>query len=264
VITARVRCVHFRGNDRVDILDKKEVDKGIIGNIEFAIEYLKDRVAVEYEIKKLARVEKASYPESAYREAIVNAVIHFDYFDGGGIAVEKLKDQIIINNTGELLFNAKEFGRKSEARNRLLADLLARTKYMEKVGTGIRRIKKACKRNHNLVKFSFLSSFWVEFYSNKYYSNVGIGVGLDDGLNDGLKLLLDLIIQNPNITAKECTEKLNKSDKTIERHIKQLVDMNLIERKGSKKTGGYFLKSKEDKNDGLNSINDGLNDGLNS
>jgi hypothetical protein len=37
----------------------------------------------------------------------------------------------------ELLFPKDEFGKKSEARNRLLVDLLARTNFMEKAGTGI-------------------------------------------------------------------------------------------------------------------------------
>jgi len=44
------------------------------------------------------------------------------------------------------LFPEKEFGRKSEARNRLLVDLLARTDFMEKAGTGIKRITNACVR----------------------------------------------------------------------------------------------------------------------
>jgi predicted HTH transcriptional regulator len=73
---SRVRCVLFKGNERVDILDKKEVDKGIIGNIEFAFNYLKEHVPVRFEIKGLKRIEYPQFHEDAYREAIVNAVIH--------------------------------------------------------------------------------------------------------------------------------------------------------------------------------------------
>ena len=39
IISSRIRCVHFNDDSRVDILDKKVVDRGIIGNIEFAISY---------------------------------------------------------------------------------------------------------------------------------------------------------------------------------------------------------------------------------
>jgi len=52
--SARIRTVLFLGNERIDILDKKEVDKGIIGNIEFAMTYILEHVKVRYDIKKLA------------------------------------------------------------------------------------------------------------------------------------------------------------------------------------------------------------------
>jgi len=159
IISSKIRCIHFNDDKRVDILDKKEVDRGIIGNIEYAIAYLKERITVRYEIKDLKRDEFPEYPIEAYREAIVNAVIHFDYFLGDTIAVEKLKSSIVINNKGELLFPKSEFSKKSEARNRLLVDLLARTDFMEKAGTGIKRVTNACIENGNRLNFEFSDSF---------------------------------------------------------------------------------------------------------
>lgn len=70
VISSKIRCVHFYGDKRIDILDKKVIDRGIIGNIEFAIEYIKERVPVRYEIKDIRRKEFPEYPIEAYREAI--------------------------------------------------------------------------------------------------------------------------------------------------------------------------------------------------
>ena len=57
------------------------------------------------------------------------------------IAIEKLKNSIVINNKGELLFPESDFGKRSEARNRLLVDLLARTDFMEKAGSRAKKIK---------------------------------------------------------------------------------------------------------------------------
>jgi ATP-dependent DNA helicase RecG len=65
IITSKIRCVHFKDDKRVNILDKKEVDKGIIGNIEFAIEYIKERVPVEFIIETAKRKEIPAYPEKA-------------------------------------------------------------------------------------------------------------------------------------------------------------------------------------------------------
>ena len=153
--TSRVRCVYFNDDVRVNILDKKEVDRGIVGNIEFAINYLKELVPVEFVIKGSKRIEYPDYSIDAYREAIVNAIIHRDYFESAEVAVEKLKNSIIINNPGGLLFGKEKFGRFSFYRNSLIADLLSKTIYMERVGTGIERIKNFCKNNGNKVKFDF-------------------------------------------------------------------------------------------------------------
>ncbi|MCP4156465.1 MAG: hypothetical protein GY757_52615 [bacterium] len=55
---------------------------------------------IRFEIKDGRRIEYPQFPEDAYREAIVNAVIHRDYFENGEVAVEKLKNSILINNPG--------------------------------------------------------------------------------------------------------------------------------------------------------------------
>jgi ATP-dependent DNA helicase RecG len=66
--------------------------------------------------------------------------------------------------------------------------------------------------------------------------------GLNEGLNEGLKSLLQAIKETPGLKAKELSEKLDyRPIKTIERQIKTLVEKELIERRGSKKTGGYFI-----------------------
>ena len=66
-------------------------------------------------------------------------------------------------------------------------------------------------------------------------------IPLDEGLNEGLKTLLETIETSDGIQAKDLSVKLDRPIKTIERQIKELVQRNLIERKGSKKTGGYFI-----------------------
>ena len=238
IISSRIRCVHFKGDGRIDILDKKVIDRGIIGNIEFAIEYLQERVPVRYEIKKLARDEFPEYPIEAYREAVVNAIIHFDYFLGDMIAVEKHKSSIIINNKGELLFPEKDFGKKSEARNRLLVDLLARTEFMEKAGTGIRRMRDACKNNGNKILFDFSDSYWTIIKTNGDVVDGGASGGASGGVNN----LYKFIQIHPHLNAKELSGKLGISLRTTQRWIKQLKDEGKITFKGAAKTGGYFEK----------------------
>ena len=64
----------------------------------------------------------------------------------------------------------------------------------------------------------------------------------DGGLNGGLKLLLDVIKSNPGIRAKDASALLdNRPVSTIEKQIRELTGKGLIERRGSKKSGGYYV-----------------------
>lgn len=236
IISSKIRCVHFKDDNRLDILDKKVIDRGIVGNIEFALGYLIERVPVKYEIKKLARDEYPEYPMSAYREAIVNSIIHFDYFLGDSIAIEKLKSKIILVNKGELLFPETEFGKRSEPRNRLLADLLSRTDYMEKAGTGIKRIMEACENNGNRVDFSFSDAFTIEMFSNVTDNVTDNGT---DNVTDRQEQILALIKENRNISTQRIAEYLNVSKRTILRDIEDMKKNNKINRIG-KERGGYW------------------------
>ena len=242
IISSKIRCIHFNDDKRVDILDKKLVDRGIIGNIEFAINYIKDLVPVRYEIKDIKRKEFPEYPIEAYREAIVNSIIHFDYFLGDTIAIEKLKSSIIINNKGELLFPKKDFGKRSEVRNRLLADLLIRTEFMEKAGTGIQRITDACNANGNNCVFDFTDAFWITIKSNKVTDNDTDNDtdNVTDNVTDSRKnQIIKLIQENNQISMTQLAKKLSVTKMTIVRDITRLKENNIIKRIGPAK-GGHW------------------------
>ena len=60
--------------------------------------------------------------------------------------------------------------------------------------------------------------------------------------SEGLNTLLKVISKYPGVKAKDCPKFLNqRPTKTIERQIKTLIEKGLIERRGSRKTGGYWL-----------------------
>ena len=70
----------------------------------------------------------------------------------------------------------------------------------------------------------------------------GLNEGLIEGLNEGLNQVLEIIRLQPGIQAKDIVVRLNdRSIKTLERQISKLIDDKLIQRKGSRKTGGYFV-----------------------
>ena len=63
---------------------------------------------------------------------------------------------------------------------------------------------------------------------------------LNEGINEGINEVLKLIVSNEGIGTSEIVLLTKKSQATVERYIKILRERNLIERRGSKKTGGYY------------------------
>jgi len=136
-INSKVVCVAYKTNDKVDILDKKIFDNGIINNIEDSINYVKRHIDTRFEIESAKRKEIPQFPEKAYREAITNAIMHRDFFDkSGDVLIEVFKNKLIISNPGGLVkwLKPEDFGKFSRARNQIIAELLSKTEYVEKIG----------------------------------------------------------------------------------------------------------------------------------
>ena len=141
---AYITCLLARGTDKVHILDRKDFDGGIVADIEDALRFIERNTRVAYRIKGLKRQNIPEYPTNALREAITNAVMHRDWFiDGANVFVEIYTDRVEVVSPGSLPrgLSLADLGSKSVRRNPLIADLLHRIDFIEKAGTGIRRIR---------------------------------------------------------------------------------------------------------------------------
>lgn len=126
--------------------DRKDFNEDVLSNIDQAMIFLKRHLPVRYEITGAPRRrEVLEIPEGALREAVINAVAHRDYFErGANVMVEIFDDRIEISNPGGLVKGLKpeDFGKKSILRNPNIASLLHRADYIEKMGTGIARMRR--------------------------------------------------------------------------------------------------------------------------
>ncbi|MCT7446169.1 winged helix-turn-helix domain-containing protein [Aliarcobacter skirrowii] len=61
-------------------------------------------------------------------------------------------------------------------------------------------------------------------------------------VDGGINMLFEIISKNSGLSAVEISNKSNIPLRTVQRQVKELKDKNLIEYKGSKKTGGYYAK----------------------
>ncbi|NAT10705.1 transcriptional regulator [ANME-1 cluster archaeon AG-394-G06] len=276
-MTSKVVCVEYQTNDKVNILDRKIYDDGILENIKQAINFVKRRIKIEFEIKTARRKEIPQYPEEAYREVIVNAIMHRDYFDkSSDIMVEVYRNKIVVFNPGGLVkwLKPEEFGTISKTRNPIIASLLARTIFVEKLGTGINRIMRAMKSS-NLPAPEF------KFYEHSFYTTLSdktmikgavtepqktvektgqkiqnlsrkelltllentVGSKLVEKVGsklveNQLKIVL-LILEDEKITKNKMSEILNISDTAVDKNILKLKNLGIIKRVGPAK-GGHW------------------------
>ena len=61
-------------------------------------------------------------------------------------------------------------------------------------------------------------------------------------LNAGQTKVLDCIKAHPGLKVPGISDETEIPAKSVERHIKVLIERNLIEHRGSKKTGGYYAR----------------------
>ena len=146
--SAYTTCILFKGDTRTNIIDRKDFDGNIIEQVEDAVRFVEKNIMTAYQIKSLKRKEIQQYPIEAIREAIVNAVMHRDYFEKGSNVFIYIYDNFIeIVNPGGLFGITKDqLGKVCVRRNERIADLFKMLDLVEKAGTGIQRMKDAMKK----------------------------------------------------------------------------------------------------------------------
>lgn len=101
--------------------------------------------------------------------------------------------------------------------------------------------KEAGKAGIHNVEFSFGYFFAIEFKRIKSSVKSSVEI-ISKQLTDSQLELLNLISDSPGIRTNMISNFLSRPVNTLEKQIKILISKELIERRGGKKTGGYFIK----------------------
>jgi len=154
--------------------------------------------------------------------------------------IEIFDDRIEITNPGGLPtdLSPKDFGTKSVTRNSIIASLLLRADYIEKVGTGISRIKDSVKDlGVGSVDFSYDDFFTVSFSRPSFSNN-------PETREKTREKILNVMVSNPHITISELSGILDISIKGIEWQIARLKQIGVIRRIGPNKGGKWEIIDK--------------------
>lgn len=252
---SRLYCTRWDGKDKSDAINDAEFTGNVIMLLREAMNFVKSNTRRGWEKLPNGRKNKPEYAERAVLEAMVNHFIHRDYtVMGGEVHLDIYDDRLTVTSpggmyNGMLIQNLDIANVSSERRNPILANVMAQLDYMEKRGSGLTRIcneTKALDGYKDELKPVFESShaqFQTIIYSSVNISNVGDNVGdmSETKLNERQYRIINLIRQTPSITAKQMSEILSVSSRTVERDIAILKKYKKLTRDGDDNDGVWVV-----------------------
>ena len=246
---ASIRCLLFKGTNKTLIFDDKLITGSLPEQYEGALEFLKSKLELRYIIETAGpRVEKYEIPETVFKEAIINALVHRDYYEiGGKIHIEIYDNRVEITNPGGLVNTIKEdeFGQRSVSRNPKIFNFFQRLDLVEQVGSGVSRMREKMKdENLPAPHFSLKGIFVVTLYRPIEFEK-WIEDWTSELSNNQIHILTE-INSNNDITQNELSKTLNISKSAVYKNITKLKELKMLEHIGSDKKGYWtiFHKSK--------------------
>lgn len=195
-----------------------------------------------YQIEKIEGAVRRKIdliPEEAFREALANALVHRLWDVDSNIKISMFEDKIEISSPGSLPpgISKEEYlnGQISTLRNPIIGNLFYRLNYIEKFGTGIKRINEAY--SHNLTKPNY------QVYENS------ITVGLPTlnkelNLNEDEKQILNVFDGKRILTRAQIDELTGFNKAKTVRILNHLTEQSVIQKTGKGRDIKYTLLQK--------------------
>jgi ATP-dependent DNA helicase RecG len=163
-----------KGSIFEDALDDKEYSGNLITLLENGVTFIKNNSKVKWKKMPNGREDMPDYPERAVFEVLVNALMHRDYMmTGSEIHIDMYEDRLEVTSPGGMLDGKKiqevDILRiPSSRRNPVISDIFHRLKFMERRGSGIKKIIKEYGEA-TFVKFYSDQQHFIVTLENKNY-----------------------------------------------------------------------------------------------
>ena len=280
---SRLFCTRWNGLTKasgiVDALDDKEYTGSLVTLLQDGTDFVRNNSKKAWRKVGDGRIEMPDYPDRAVLEGVVNALIHRNYMEiGSEVHIDMFDDRIEIYSPGGMVSGISLEGKDllkipSKRRNPILADIFSRLKYMERRGSGF---KKILADYEGQVEFDESKmpvfdadndDFTLTLYNLNYGTNYATQVNenvIENIIENVIEIseekmkqlmpeyskkklakayeILKMISENPNISIDELRIALDVTDRTIARYISELKDKGIIERKGPDNGGKWVIR----------------------
>ena len=288
---SRVYCTRWAGLAKTDAINDSEYQGNLLMLLDMAKNFIKSNTAVRWYKLPDYRLNLPEYADRAVEEMCVNHLIHRDYTElGAEVAINIYDDRIVttspggINSSSSLVrLNPAEI--TSKRRNPILAEVFSQLHYMEKRGSGLRKIQDATAMlpSYKESELPYFESSREFFYTTLLNVNYGMTEKdfedlVEEQKNEDSKLtqkthpeagkipqknppetgeipqkkigktaqgVIDAIVGDSKITRAELAVLLDRSEDTIKFHLARLQKMGILERIGSDRSGFWKIHFKK-------------------
>jgi len=236
-----IKAAVFEGTSKNLFLDRYEFDGSLIKQMRDILSFIDRYNRTQSRVDGLDRIDLREYPEEALREALLNSIVHKDYGFSSSTLVSVFDDRVEILTIGGLVKGLTKndimIG-TSLLRNKNLANIFYRLKWIEAYGTGILKIKESYEKyDYNPTIEITDNAFKVTLPAIKMTSK---GNKVRINLNESK--ILELFRTVDYIKRLEVQNELSISQPMAVKLLKSLIEKNKIERIGSGKNTVYKLK----------------------
>jgi len=242
-INAVLRVLRLK-NETV-IIGDRFIDGNLFNQVQGGEEAIRNFINVRYEIKGLVREDIWDYPLPAIREALINALIHRDYFKFNVQTQVKIYDDYIwFYNIGGLPegITVEDLKRphSSVPRNPLIVHIFYLAGLIEEVGSGIGRMVESL-RGQGMLEPEFkeeMGGFSVRFYKDIYTEENLRKMGLNER-----QIKAVLYVKEKGYITLNIFHGLisGVSEKTLYRDLQGLVEKGIFREIGEKRGRKYEL-----------------------
>lgn len=210
----------------------------------------------------------------AVREALANCLFNADYYGVRGVVIRRKLDRLVFENPGDIRTGIEQmrFGGVSDPRNGLIMKMFGLIDIGERAGTGVPDVfavwknaglpeprideqfgeaerttltlllepnTDASNRNEQIKDMKSDNKADLSAQNEQIKD---IGEQINEQITDRQRKVLDAISSNPDITYDELARDVDVSSATVRRDVDGLVDLGLLKRVGSRKTGHWEVR----------------------
>lgn len=239
VFQSRIFCTRWTGVHKDDAISSVEHRANLVLLLKYGMDFITNYTMSGWVKMPTYRLNLPDYSDRAVFEGLVNHLIHRDYtFMGAEVHIDIYDDRIELVSPGGMVDGTQIQDRDiadvpSMRRNPVIADVFTQLDYMEKRGSGLRKMRELTEKLPNFLKEkepsykTTTSTFYTTFYNLNWDKNGRIPIdevaARVNSSEKNLGINEESILKKFGETEKSSEKKFGETEKSSEKNKKKNI-----------------------------------------